>query len=439
VIGKPGYSKKEARLAGEDWCRGNSLNSGFRGAKSMFTIKKRVSLAVVAVATVGLLGHDAQAQTTLRPGFRVNPSMTPQQALISQAILNQGLTGGVNPALNPLLNPALAGALNPYAGVLNAYGAGSLTSNPYGGGDLNAYPGASPYGGYYESPVGGYLRGTADIITAQGKWQMDTQRAYLLREQWRREKVETRKRIFDQYLYEREKTPTFEEERQRFLQQELARSLNSPPMVEVWSGQALNTVLSDLAKTDEKKLASRAPKIPLDEDVLKHLNLTSGGGGNAGLLRNEGQLSWPPTLRGDEYKPERELLSTLAPEAIKQAIGGKVDSSILRDMGNAVDRMQQKLAANIKDLSPNQYADARRFLGYFEDAMRILGRPDAGDYFSKKFVPTSKDVGELVKFMTSKGLSFAPAVPGDEAAYVAVHRALVAYDSAVKTLVANER
>ena len=43
-------------------------------------------------------------------------------------------------------------------------------------------------------------------------------------------------------------------------------------------------------------------------------------------------------------------------------------------------------------------------------------------------VKNTKDIAELVRNMTGKGLRFAPATPGDEPAYLALHRALVIYD-----------
>ena len=41
-----------------------------------------------------------------------------------------------------------------------------------------------------------------------------------------------------------------------------------------------------------------------------------------------------------------------------------------------------------------------------------------------------KDVAALAHYMIVHGLWFAPAAPGDESAYVALHRALADYDGA---------
>src|SRR4029077_17968238 len=125
----------------------------------------------------------------------------------------------------------------------------------------------TPYTGYYQTEISGLLTGTADIINAQGQWETATQQAYILQEQDRRGKLENQRKIFDQYLYTRDHAPTFEQERQRFLKEDLARSLNNPPTGEIWSAKALNTILSDLVRRSSKDL-SISPDIILDEDVL---------------------------------------------------------------------------------------------------------------------------------------------------------------------------
>src|SRR5207253_448418 len=143
------------------------------------------------------------------------------------------------------------------------------------------------------------------------------------------------------------------------------------------------------------KAGVKGPPIDLDEDVVRHLNFTKGQG-NPGVLKNDGQLTWPLALRGDEFKTDRELLNSLAPEAVSQAISGRVDAGNLRDMTSAVQRLSQKLADSIRDLTPAQYIEARRYLSNFEDALRVLGRPDAGDYFTIRKELKGKTVGDLV-------------------------------------------
>jgi hypothetical protein len=131
-------------------------------------------------------------------------------------------------------------------------------------------------------------------------------------------------------------------------------------------------------------------------------------------------------------------VNSLAAEAVHQAVNGRVDGGTLRELSAAAARLRQHLTANVRDLSANQYADASRFLGYLDGAIQALGRTDAGDYFTRKYAAQGKDVAELVKGLIARGLRFAPATPGDEAAYVATQRALAAYDMGAKARLASE-
>jgi hypothetical protein len=400
---------------------------------------------VVWPASIGVLFSAgltsvAQAQMMMRAGSpsASTPAMAPGmsgQVMPTSSSAGNVMGAAVSPSVGggaSSFNPALSGLANPYA---------SLSSTPYGGasGDLSSSnPYVSPYYGYGESPVGGYMRGTADIVTAQGKWMQSLQQASLTKEQVRQSRIDTQRKSFDEYYYERKNTPTFEQDRASYQDQQLQRSLNNPPESEIVSGQALNDVLDDLVKlTKDRSL--RASAAGLDEDILRKINLTAGNGnGNAGLLKNDARLTWPLALRDEAYKTDRELVSGLAPEAVHQAINGRVDAGTLRELTAAAQRLRQNLVANIRDMTAGQYTDASRFLGYLDDAIRALGRPDAGDFFTRKYAAEGKDAAELVRNLAAKGLRFAPATPGDEAAYLSVYRSLAAYDRALKTQVASD-
>jgi hypothetical protein len=448
----------------------------FWGPSVMLTLRRSSALAsFLALGALGVTPLGSRAQV-IRPGFPFQVGVN-----LNQAAFNQGMTGFIQPnipfqtpssfpfanvfaarlnpnaAFNPntainFFNPNLSSAFaqqnaanvgavgqailnqaqftglanslaNPYLAAVNPYlGGASLSTSPYSG-----YDNSSAYGGYgyYESPIGGYMRGTADIMSAQGRWFKDVQQALQMKEKFKQEQIATRRQKLDEYLYEREKAPTPEDERQRAVQLQITRSLNNPPLGEILSGQAPNNVLADIRRNEPKK--ANHPSIPLDEDLLRHINLTPGTG-NPGLLKNDGRIVWPLALQSDDYRSERELLNSLAPEAIRQAVNGRVDPGTLKDMNTALSKLRDKLTANINDVTPNNYIEASSFLGYFGDAMKILARPDAGDFFSSRFANKGMTVEDLVKYMSDKGVTFAPAVIGDESAYQALHRALVAYD-----------
>jgi hypothetical protein len=434
----------------------------------MATIGMKRYLAVVVTLGMATSGALAQAYPFgVNPFFRIRPNLTIGQAAYNTALMGQALSSVPPWAFrNPYPYPGIASGLGaspaygyPYPAALTGgtYGnpyAASLTSTPYlptntGYGATGASLYSDPYGGgagyggygYGESPLGGFLRGAADVTNAEGRMLIQIQQARLLKQQVAREKVENRRRIFDNWLYEREKTPTAEDDRQKDLEIQLRRSLNDPPVGEVWSGQALNTLLTDIQKKlgKDNRTDIQGPPINLDDDTLRHLNVTGfQGKGNPGLLKNEGRLNWPLALRGPQFKAERELLNDLAPSVYDQAIAGRVDGTTLESMTNAVKKLSQTLAENIKDLTPAHYSEARRFLSNFDDALALLRQPGAGDYFTQK-APKGKTILDLVQHMSSKGLQFAPATAGDEPAYVAVHRALAALASAANAQVAAEK
>jgi hypothetical protein len=60
-----------------------------------------------------------------------------------------------------------------------------------------------------------------------------------------------------------------------------------------------------------------------------------------------------------------------------------------------------------------------------------LESPDVANYFNQTWMAKGKTVHDLVDHMLKKGLTFAPAVSGDEGTYQALYSALAAYDRAL--------
>jgi hypothetical protein len=332
----------------------------------------------------------------------------------------------------------------PYAGLpYNAL----ITANPYGvyagspGYDPLLY--ANPYWPYYADLYGGYLRGTADLIDAQGRFAVQQQQAILLREQIKSERLANRRKLFDEYLYARDRLTTSQDERERVQAQELRRALTDPPTTEIWSAKALNDLLFELQKQSAKGVMAtyHGPRAALDPDLLRRINVTTiGARGNIGLLRNGGRLTWPLALTGPEFNAERERLASLAPDAVRQAqFNNRVDPGSLYQMNLDLDRMQKLLIGKVRDLPPLQYIEARRFLNNLGDALEVLGQPDPASYFNGKYAARGQTVPDLVHYMTDHGLQFAPVVAGEEAAYVALHRALADYTLGLRNPGAGER
>jgi hypothetical protein len=182
-----------------------------------------------------------------------------------------------------------------------------------------------------------------------------------------------------------------------------------------------------LAIQQQQAKGLRGPAIPVEEDVLKNINVTSGASGSLGLLRDNGQLHWPLELTRPEYEPERRRLDELAARAYKQAANGAVDANTLREMANIVDSLQTRLRRSVADSSPSDYIKAKRYLNDLDSAIKVLEDPNVSKYANRTLAAKGGTVSDLVTGMSGQGLKFAPAVAGDEGAYVALHRAMASY------------
>ncbi len=281
------------------------------------------------------------------------------------------------------------------------------------------------YAPYY-GPYGGYLSGAADVINAQGQFMVSQQQASKMSEQTRQARIDTRRKAFDEFLYERDRMPTPEDDRERFRLEQVRHSRNDPGLTEIWSAKALNNLLLSIQQQQARGI--RGPSVPLDDDVVKHINLTSGASGaSIGVLKDGGRLQWPLVLTEADYDSNRKLLDDLAPMALQQASEGRVEGETIRAMSTAAKNLQSELRRHVADTTPNDYIEAKRYLSDLDSAIRVLRDPNVSSYVTHKWSAKGDTVSGMVQEMTAQGLKFAPAVKGDEAAYTALHRAMVAY------------
>ncbi len=335
----------------------------------------------------------------------------------------QGIGGGFR----------VGGVGGPPAGVGPQFGypsTGSMTSVPY----------ATPYGAYVlPDPYGGYLNGAAGVINANGQYLIQSQHAYQIKEQTRTAMIDNKRRVFNEWLYERANTPTLEDDRERMQREALRRALNDPPLTEIWSGSTLNELL-----LNAQKLQVHCPHsavIPVDPAVLARLNVTTGRG-NGGLLKNDGNLTWPSSIRDLVPPSESERLCQQGQTYFKKAYeetraGGQPGAGTLRALRETVEEIRALIKKNSLEMTTAAYSDARRFLDGIEEAAKALDSPNAVNVINHQLRPRGHTVGEVVQFMQQNGLRFAPAGTGDEAAYNAMQRLLAAYNETV--MLASER
>lgn len=283
---------------------------------------------------------------------------------------------------------------------------------------------------FYPVPVvhfdaGSYLHGTASVIDAQGRYLRNVEEAFLLREQVRAAQLDNRRRVFEQHQFERANTPTLEEQREFRRQQEFWRSWNDPPLTEIWSGQALNNLLRAIQRARTEHGYAGA-FVPLDTELVRRINVTSGNSGSIGIFRQGGELRWPAPLLTPTFEKERLEIDKLSRKAVSQVASGKPDMQVLDELAQANARLRERLRENARVLPSTEYIPALRFVNQLIDSTRSLQRPGAASFFSD-WTLTARDMGELIDQMTKKGLQFGRAALGDEAYYTALHRAFTAY------------
>jgi hypothetical protein len=385
----------------------------------------------------------------INPNFQLAPGLSISQAAFNNALLGQSFRAfprssfAFNPFLNSPASTPGTGFGSPVLSTLGGAGLGafsgaaSLSTNPYGldstlstGGYGGGGYGGGGYGGGgygYEDPTAGFLRGTSDVIRAQGDYLKNVQQARLLQTSADESRLDYRRRLIEEARYERMSQPTAEDVRQQQLADELNRARHEPPISDIISARSLNELLRHLSNDPARP---KGQPVALDDEVLKHINVTgvNPNGASVGLLKDEGKLQWPPSLAGAEFQAPRELLSKTLRNVVQNVKSGEsVGTGSLNDL--KTDLAQLNNLVSKSELSATDYIEAKSYLDQVAAAVRALGDKDVANYFNHKF--NAKNVAELIDDMRTKGYDFAPAAPGDEGAYRALQQALAAYDYSI--------
>ena len=141
-----------------------------------------------------------------------------------------------------------------------------------------------------ESPVGGFLRGTSDVIRAQGDYLKNVQAARIIQTSADESRLDYRRRLIEEARYERGLEPSAEELRQQQLANELNRARHEPPISDIVSARSLNDLLHHLTNDPTRP---KGQTIPVDDKVLEAYNVTgvNPNGASVGLLKERGKSS----------------------------------------------------------------------------------------------------------------------------------------------------
>jgi hypothetical protein len=290
----------------------------------------------------------------------------------------------------------------------------------------NFYPYGNPY--FIQDPANGFMTGLASVVDAQGNYHIQYQQARGIREDVKTKEIDNRRRLFDELRYEQEMTPSAEQLRMEAIMVANRRALNDPPQSEIRAGVSLNNLLRDIMRIESTYQVQGSP-VPIAPDVMSRINFTtSTTSGGIGVFRDGGKLLWPIPLRAAQFDEQRKAIDQLAMEAVSQVRSGEITPEVVNGLTKNADDLRQNLRKSVRDMPPGDYMAARRYVEKIQDSVRAIQDPSAANFFNGKFRLQASNVGELVSQMKTSGLTFAPAMAGDDAAYTALHRALVTYN-----------
>jgi hypothetical protein len=392
----------------------------------MTDLGRGLSFVIAAAALFGPAAH-AQVAAGDPGGLRGVSGLAGAAGNAPVPAVGGPSVAGMAASGNPYLGGAVAGG--PYSN--GGYALSTVPGGMSGMGGLGGYsgmglpgPGGLGYGGYsYVDPNSQYLLGLSAMTVATGRYYKDIMTARITRERSRQMALDTaRKRIQFEAWYESLK-PRTQDLVDSAVRTELDESRKDPPMTKVWSGATLNSLLNSIRKMGR---LSRGPNISLEEDTLKHVNLASPAmPGSVGMLRDGGKITWPLGLKEKQFDDRRDRLARNLESAVDAIKGkGDVEASRLKDINNDFDELRRQVNDSQDELPITQYLEARRFMTQLGDAIRALRDPKIKNYFNNTWNAKGRNVSELVDNMTRDGLVFAPAAPGDEAAYSALYYAL---------------
>jgi hypothetical protein len=199
-----------------------------------------------------------------------------------------------------------------------------------------------------------------------------------------------------------------------------------PPMAQIFSGSALNDLLTKCAAVSPLPELPEPP-LKLPERARKAINILTPGGVDVRVFLKTPKDKWPVALE-EAAKERMQVLAQLS-ATLKEARKGKVSAKTASALKAAVKKLEENLQGRPADLPPTQYIEARRFTIRLKEGVKAVDRPDLGKELAlaEKSLAEGKTAPDLVRFMVAKKLRFAPAGPESGAGYLDLYKALADY------------
>ena len=194
----------------------------------------------------------------------------------------------------------------------------------------------------------------------------------------------------------------------------------------ITSGQALNILLEALPTIDSRAAESANAFLPTP--LIQELRFATPKGELLNLARLSGRLPFPEAFQQDSLRPLQETLERdFAAVALPLLAGKSPDRAAVAQLENTLLRLEQLATPVIRNLSFDEATATRRFLNQFHNALRTLKSENLTRLWNPTWNTLGTNVADLTQHMLRHQLRFDAAPASSEAAYLALHRALVAY------------
>jgi len=288
------------------------------------------------------------------------------------------------------------------------------------------YPGGYGYGGYgfggwSETPQGSIAQGLGAYAAGQGVYNYDNAVSGSINE-------DTVVR-YNQYLYN-----SMLEARRRYnrehanrlklsdaqYQSRLARIRDNPSGDDIDSGDALNMILDQMS--DPKVMQGSSLRLangPVSSQAIRDIPFRDETDAiTLSLDEMTDPKNWPAPLRSDAFRPEREAYQKAIDEALEEDKGGSLKPETIARVRNAVAALYQKVGETIPKTKRPDYTDSMNYLKGLAGMSRMLERPNVEAVLAELEKVQSTTVGNLLAFMHTYNLRFAPATtPKQRAIY----------------------
>jgi hypothetical protein len=270
---------------------------------------------------------------------------------------------------------------------------------------------------------GAALSGAADVSRAYGDVIVQQENARIQREKANQAKIDTKRKAFDEMMYEKANTPTYTETLTKDKQNILTRLMTFPLRGEITNGETLNAMLPLLQALST--YGTQGSPVQLPQSAVRELNVSGSGTSSIGILRDGGRVDWPIAL----ITPQQKKLDKLLPAAYDAAGADMLTPKLMKDIRTEMTSMREDMRKRLKneEIETSSYLRAIEFYNSLESSVNALDSVDARKQISGAYAARGRNVQELVDYMTENGLKFAPAAPGQENAYQVVHDAFTRY------------